>query len=176
MGEPPDLHGKTLSFTLGEPTGLHGKVPALTVGGPPDLCGKNPIMAVGEPPDLLGKTLALTVGEPPDFCGKIPALAMGEPSDLYEKTLDFTMGRLPRLAVISPQTQRPRAVAFTPALPPRGRVCLHTYNHSALFGGRTAREVALDAAGRAPGSSALGRQCPAPCASRGLLQDRSLWS
>ena len=113
---------------------------------------------------------------PPDFFEKIPALAMGEPSDLCEKTLDFTVGRLPLLAVIGPQAQRPRVVMLASALPPRGRVYLHTHNHAALSGGPPAREGALDAAGRTPGSSALGRRCPGPCATRGLAQEGSLWS
>lgn len=146
----------------------------MAVGEPPDLHWKTLALTMGEPPDFCGKTLALTMGEPPDLCGKIPALAMGEPSDLCEKTLDFTVGRLPHLAVIIPQAQRPRAVTLALALPPRGRICLHTYSHSDLFGGRPAREVALDAAGRTPGSSALGRQCLGPCALRGLVQEGSL--
>ena len=62
------------------------------------------------------------------------------------------------------------------ALPPRGRVCLHTHNLSALFEVRPATEAAPDAAGRTPGSSALARWCPALCATRGLVPEGSLWS
>ena len=75
------------------------------------------------------------------------------------------------LAVIGPQAQRPRVVMLASALPPRGRVYLHTHNHAALSGGPPAREGALDAAGRTPGSSALGRRCPGPCATRGLARE-----
>ena len=163
-------------MTVGGPPDLCGKTPTIAMGVPPDLHGKTPALAMGELSDLSGKIPALTMGEPPDFFEKIPALAMGEPSDLCEKTLDFTVGRLPLLAVIRPQAQRPRAVMLAPAPPPRGRVCLHTHNHAALFGGLPAREGAPDAAGRTPGSSALGRRCPVPCATRGLVQEGSLWS
>ena len=172
----PELHGEVPALTVGGPPDLCGKTPTIAMGVPPDLHGKTPALAMGELSDLSGKIPALTMGEPPDFFEKIPALAMGEPSDLCEKTLDFTVGRLPLLAVIRPQAQRPRAVMLAPAPPPRGRVCLHTHNHAALFGGLPAREGAPDAAGRTPGSSALGRRCPVPCATRGLVQEGSLWS
>ena len=192
VGGPPDLCGKTPTnhcygcaprFAWENSSldhvctpDLRGKIPALTMGEPPDLHGKTLALAMGELSDLSGKIPALTMGEPPDFFEKIPALAMGEPSDLCEKTLDFTVGRLPLLAVIGPQAQRPRVVMLASALPPRGRVYLHTHNHAALSGGPPAREGALDAAGRTPGSSALGRRCPGPCATRGLAQEGSLWS
>lgn len=55
----------------------------------------------------------------------------------------------------------PAAATFVvmcePALPPRGRVCLHTHNLSALSGVRPAREVAPDTAARTPVSST---HCP----------------